>query len=157
MYSLSNPSVTDPAGRRVGVMRYLWPLLLLAILALAGPSADAEASSPRGDANCSGVTDGRDALVELLALTGEDVVLPQDCPPLGEQTVVGLGGDVNCDGEFDLLDTLTTLKLSGGLPTHPCLAVTLSPFGAVAEEVGPAGGTLTATGLDGTEFTLEIP
>jgi hypothetical protein len=135
-------------------------LALIAVLAavlLFTSDAPASASSPRGDANCSGITDGRDALDELLVLVGTDVVLPQDCPTLGLQTADGLGGDVNCDGEFDLLDPLTTLKLAGGLPTYPCLALTLSGFGGVGEEIGPDGGTLSTTGLDGTGYTLDIP
>jgi hypothetical protein len=71
--------------------------------------------------------------------------------------VFGLGGDVNCDADFDARDLLTGLQLVAGLDVRPCLDVTLSDFGRVSEELGHDGGTLTTTALDGTAFTLEIP
>jgi hypothetical protein len=135
-------------------------LALIAVLTavlLFTSDAPASASSPRGDVNCSGAADGRDALDLLLTLTGEDVSLPDLCQPIGQANVDGLGGDVNCDNEFDLLDLIAALKLAGGLPIHPCFAVTLSAIGGVSQVVGADGGTLTTTGPDGTEFTLEVP
>lgn len=135
-------------------------LALIAVLAavlLFTSDAPASAPSPRGDVNCSGQTDGRDALDLLLTLAGENVQLPDACQPIGQAHVDGLGGDVNCDDEFDLLDAITALKLYGGVPTHPCLAVTQAAFGGVSQEFGADGGTLTTTGSDGTVFTLEIP
>ncbi len=129
---------------------------LIAVLLLAA-DAPATASSPRGDVNCSGATNGLDALDLLLTMAGEELTLPEGCQPLGQDHDDGLGGDVNCDDDFNLLDPIAVLRLTGNVPTHPCLAVTLAAFGGVSEEFGSDGGTLSTTALDGTVFTLDVP
>jgi len=131
-------------------------LLAVGLLVLSGGHSAASASV-RGDANCSGAADARDALDMMLSLAGEEVTVPEECAPLGEDAVDGGGGDVNCDGTFDLLDVITSLKMFVDFPVHPCLKLTIFGFGAVGAEIGAEGGTLTTTGLDGTDFTLDIP
>jgi hypothetical protein len=131
----------------------LFVLATAALLAMPdSPSAASE--PPRGDANCSGAGDSQDALDMLLVIAQIEVTLPGDCIPIGETTAAGVGEDVNCDGQFDLL---TGLKIVGGLPVHPCFGLNILGFGAVGAVIGPEGGTLTTTGLDGTSFRLDIP
>jgi len=140
-------------------LRLIFPpiAVLIAVLLLAPDAPGAVASYPRGDVNCSTQTDARDALDLMLTLAGETVDLDEGCARLGVETVDGVGGDVNCDDEFDLLDPIAALKLFAGFPAHPCFALSSFGFGVVGEEFGPAGGVLTTTGLDGTQFTLDIP
>jgi hypothetical protein len=140
-------------------LRPFFPIIavLTAVLLLASEAPAAGVSSPRGDVNCSTQTDAQDALDLMLTLAGKTVDLDEGCARIGVRTVDGVGGDVNCDGEFDLLDPITTLKLLGGLSAHPCFALSSFGLGVVGEEIGPDGGTLTTTGLDGTQFTLDIP
>jgi hypothetical protein len=42
-------------------------------------------------------------------------------------------------------------------PPGDPITVTLSDFGGVSEEIGPDGGTLSTTALDGTGYTLDVP
>src|SRR4051812_42284130 len=86
--------------RRVLIIS-LFASALLLVLAVSPPETT-RAAPVRGDTDCSGATDGNDALDILLSVAGEPDRQASNCGSIGVTAVNGMVGDTNCDGSVDL-------------------------------------------------------
>jgi hypothetical protein len=78
----------------------------------------------KGDLNCDGSVNASDAVVSILYAAGVPLDGPDDCPAIGEgypnisiASADNIVGDMNCDNQVDIDDTLTILRHLGDLPT----------------------------------------
>jgi hypothetical protein len=140
-------------------LRALFLIVPVLVLALAFSYAPhpASAAASRGDADCSGTTTGTDALDVLTTISGIETTVPQGCKAVGSPMSGAVLGDADCDGEITLADVTTTLQLVAGVPVPPCYLATLATKRGVASVIGPDGGTLSTTALDGSTYQLTVP
>jgi hypothetical protein len=78
----------------------------------------------KGDLNCDGSVNGPDAVISILYAAGVTLDDPEDCPTIGEgypNISIASGdnivGDMNCDDQVDIDDTMTILRHLADLPT----------------------------------------